>query len=128
MDRKDIAIIVLSVLLLVTISVLAYLIATRGQMEMMTPYLPNEIARSNIRFHEYPEVIKMQARHTKEINDAQEKLKRIRTKKTTLWDNLMSPFAETVDEIGSRHVAESNQLYSKLTDHRLQLMKRRLNE
>lgn len=114
MDNKDIAITVLAILNVVTFAVLMYLMVTRnrntagGQFGSRPSYVPAGGYLPNYLKTYFTE--DMNDRHKREINDITERLRRRvdPNLRPTLWDYVVEPFSEGLDEAGMRHMREIN--------------------
>ncbi|AHA54355.1 putative membrane protein [Emiliania huxleyi virus 18] len=124
MNNKDIAIIVLSVLLVVTLAVLIYLI-TRGHSTLPVGYGGGQYDHTmlpNVIFNEYysyrntkgaKEVDKLRAKHDAELDVIYERTKRIMDEGPSIMDYIKAPFRETPDDAKHRHAIELSKLQQK---------------
>jgi hypothetical protein len=121
MDNKDIAIIVLSVLLAVTLAVLIYLIA-KGRNTLPVEYgagqygpdlLPNEIYSQHYNYRKTQgatQVDNLRAKHAAYLNSIRERDTRIRNYGPSFMDLLKSPFNESYDDATQRQFTELSKL------------------
>ncbi len=124
MDNKDIVIIVLSVLLVVTLAVLIYLITQRrspvgyGGGQYGPGYLPNEIAPE---YHTYRntqgarQVDALKAKHEVYLNSILQRDLRIMKNGPSLMDIVHSPFNESLDDAAQRQYTELSTLQQQIT-------------
>ena len=116
MDNKDIAIIVLAILNVVTIAVLIYLMATRNRTtaggQLGHGLLPLHLQRSNAEYYN-EHMHKLNMRHQKEQREIQDRTTRRINGTQTLWDIMSDPFTEDIDAAAMRQGREQNELMQK---------------
>ena len=119
MDNKDIAIIVLSVLLTVTLAVLIYLITQRrspvgyGGGQYGPDYLPAEIAPQHYNYRNTQgarQVDALKAKHSLYLNSIRQRDLRIMENGPSLMDMVRSPFNESFDDAALRQHTELSNL------------------
>lgn len=125
MDNKDIAIIVLSVLLTVTLAVLIYLITTKGRSTIPVGYgggqyghdmLPNEISPQYYAYRNTQGaniVDNLKYKHATQLSSMYERDRRIMNEGPSVWDYLSSPFRETTEDAKQRQAVELIKLQQK---------------
>ena len=124
MDNKDIAIIVLSVLLVVTLAVLIYLII-KGRRRIPVVYgggqydnymIPNEIASQYYNYRNTQgasEVDKLRIKQNAEMDAIYRRTTRIMEDGPSFVDLISSPFRELPDDAKNRHAIELMKLQQK---------------
>ena len=124
MDNKDIAIIVLSVLLIVTLAVLIYLITQRrstipvgyGGGQYGPDMLPTEIANQHYAYrntHGARQVDNLKVKHEAHLNSIRQRDLRIMENGPSFMDMVRSPFNESLDDAAQRQYTELSKLQQK---------------
>ena len=125
MNNKDIAIIVLSVLLAVTLAVLIYLII-KGRSTIPVGYgggqqydnsiLPNDIYipyKNYIKTQGADEIHNLRAKHQAYLNSIRERDLRIMNEGPSIMDWIKAPFSESFDDAAQRQAVELSTLQQK---------------